>query len=315
MTGMFDSSRHRSTRVGPARFIAVVALLVVGLVAGRPEAAAEPLLNGQGLLWRIDTPDSQPSYLFGTIHLTDDRVTKLPPLVAKTLAAADSLTLELVMSPEVMARLGAAMQMTDGRRLDRILGPEMFAEVVAAGTRYGLFEGVLRQIEPWAVSAVLSAPPAEMARSMAGMPTLDQTLQDQAIAAGIPVYALETVEEQLAALGGLPEADQVTMLRHVLEDQPDIDRLIEELTQFYLARDLSGLYAWMMAQVSGADQVLYDRFLERIVDTRNQTMASRLTDRLAEGNAFIAVGALHLPGDAGILNLLGQRGHTISRVF
>ena len=56
-------------------------------------------------------------------------------------------------------------------------------------------------------------------------------------------------------------------------------------------------------------------FLRRLNDERNVTMVNRMAVRLAEGGAFIAVGALHLPGERGLVSLLTQAGYTVTRVY
>jgi uncharacterized protein len=75
-----------------------------------------------------------------------------------------------------------------------------------------------------------------------------------------------------------------------------------------LAREL-GFYTLLTEQMTAIEDDVYR------VDERNLRMVERMTDRLAEGGVFVAVGALHLPGERGILNLLAGRGYRISRVY
>ena len=56
-------------------------------------------------------------------------------------------------------------------------------------------------------------------------------------------------------------------------------------------------------------------YAERLLDIRNRLMVARMMPRLGEGNALVAVGALHLPGRRGILNLLAEEGYHIARVY
>jgi uncharacterized protein YbaP (TraB family) len=83
----------------------------------------------------------------------------------------------------------------------------------------------------------------------------------------------------------------------------------------YLARDIGAMMkAWRdsLAKLDPRDAAVLNA---RMLDERNHRMVRRMKVRLAEGNAFICMGALHLPGKAGILNLLRAQGYTVSVVY
>ena len=303
------------TTLSRASFATATALLALAAAALPASVRADTPAYGDGLLWRIETAGVKPSYLFGTIHLSDPRVTALPRPVTDALAAADSLHVELVLDGATQQQLASAMVLTGGRTLDGVIGKALFADVVAAAKPYGLPEPALRMFEPWAVMAMLSIPPEEMARTMSGQPSVDQILQNIATGYGIPVAALETVDEQVEALGGMSDADEIEMLRQTVEQQSMVAAMIEEMIGRYVARDVGGLHDFMLEQSVGDDPALLDRFLDRILDVRNRRMVDRMAAALAEGNAFVAVGALHLPGETGLLALLERRGHTVTRVY
>jgi hypothetical protein len=82
----------------------------------------------------------------------------------------------------------------------------------------------------------------------------------------------------------------------------------------YLDRDLEGLVL-LQQQYMYADSDIDDRFMLELVDKRNLRMVRRMQDVLAQGNAFIAIGALHLPGENGVLHLLEQQGFTVTPVY
>lgn len=290
---------------------------LVLLALARPAVAESQgsLLYGEGLLWRIETAGSEPSYLFGTIHLTDERVTKLPPPVVKALDNADSLTVELVLDDAAQRALALELRLQGDRSLDDILGPDLYADVLELTQPLGLFDAALKTLKPWAVMGVISMPPEELVRAAMGTLNVDQTLQQMATTRGVPVYGLESVAEQAAALGGMPEDDMVQVIRDSVEMRPQLHDFIEEMIGFYLALDLSGLHARMIEMSAGDDQALLDRFMERVLDRRNFLMVDRMAGVLDEGNAFVAVGAMHLPGENGLLNLLAQGGHDVTRVY
>lgn len=315
---MSQPRAHQSpSRTGAAvrRMAALVALFAVALAAA-PPAIAGSLLYGSGVLWRIEGQDMvPPSYLFGTLHLTDERVTNLPAAVTGAVARSTSMTVEVVSSPEKQAQVARMMLLTNGDRLDGIVGPELFAEVARASARYGLPANSVKMLKPWAITVTLSISRAELARQAAGRLPLDKSLSVDARARGVPVYGLETVEEQLNIFDSLDRADQIALLRQAVRDNPRIDEIANTITTYYLKRDLEGLLAWMAEQTAGRDRHLLDLFWSRFVNARNETMARRMRPRLKEGGAFIAVGALHLPGENGILNLLASQGYKLRRVY
>ena len=297
--------------------IAALCLAFVAFAIARPAIADQhgSLLNGQGLLWRIETAGSAPSYLFGTIHLTDDRVTKLPPPVVKALGESDSLTLEIVLDDAAQRALAQEIRLSGDRDLEDILGSDLYGQVLASTQTIGMFDGALRTLKPWVVMGMISLPPEEIARAATGHLNVDQTLQQMAIDRGMALHALETVAEQAAALGGMPESDMVRIISEVLAMQPELRDLLEELIGYYLAQDLGGFHTRTMEMSAGYDPDMLERFMERVLDRRNFLMADRMAGVLSEGKAFVAVGAMHLPGENGLLNLLEQRGHGITRVY
>ncbi len=295
--------------------VALAAFVLTVLLVGRLALAAGDLPNGQGLLWKIERAGLAPSYLFGTIHITDERVLDLPPAVEAAFGAARSATFEVIMTDELRMTMARAMVLRNGRTLESILSPELFREAAAAGARYGFGPEQLKYFKPWALAMFFSVPKAEFARSAMGAVPLDQWLQTEAQARGKPVYALETGDEQIALFNELSEADQLAMLESAIEDNARIEALFEDMTARYLARDVGGIYSEMLVQSQSMNKQLLEMFLLRFNDERNRTMIARMAERLAEGGAFIAIGALHLPGERGLVSLLQNQGYRVERAY
>ncbi|HEB66732.1 MAG TPA: TraB/GumN family protein, partial [Gammaproteobacteria bacterium] len=89
----------------------------------------------------------------------------------------------------------------------------------------------------------------------------------------------------------------------------------EKLTRAWLQRDLTALERISAEAMAGEDPDMVAAFDREVVIRRNHRMVTRMQPKLAEGAAFIAVGALHLPGKAGILNLLRQQGYRVTAVY
>jgi Uncharacterized protein conserved in bacteria len=305
-------------------FLIVLALLIVeshALQAGpqscpalpqprliAPESEIPPVPHGQGLLWKIELPGTRPSYLFGTIHLEDPRITTLPPPVRNAFDRAQSFSMEVIMHPAARATFAESIYMTGQTSLRDYLDGALFARLARlAKNHYAIPEHVLEHMKPWAVFTILSRPRPQTGR------VLDHELQDQALAQGKPVYGLETVEELIAALDGIPTDQQIKILVDTVCNYDLIAAQIEELTELYQKRDLAAMMA--LTARAHTDEILFEALINRIVYQRNERMVERITPRLAEGNAFIAVGAAHLAGTRGLLTLLEKRGLRVSPIY
>ncbi|UCH74912.1 MAG: TraB/GumN family protein [Rhodospirillales bacterium] len=294
--------------------IRTIALLIsVIAVAGVPAAASDEGYT-HGLLWRIEAASTSPSHLFGTMHSTDPAIATPGTALRRVLDGADSLTIEVVLDDTANATMARAMLLPEGNLLGEIAGPELWHRVAETGARYGAPAEFLQRFQPWAVQMIFSLPPAELRRQSEGGAHLDKVLQTRAVERGIPVHGLETVDEQIAALAGRPMDEQLALLDAAITLNPDIDAIFEDLKRLYLAGDLAGMRRMAREMTGGAPPELIDIYFDRLVRERNRRMADRMAERLAEGNALIAVGALHLYGDDGVLGLLAARGYTVTRV-
>lgn len=203
----------------------------------------------------------------------------------------------------------AGMFLQEGQNLSDILGPQLYRRSVEAARQRGVPEVALKLYKPWAVAMLFSMPPVETGQF------LDLVLYQRALEQGKPVAGLEAVSEQLALFDELPVADQVHLLRDALNNLDRLPIIFQRLLERYLQRDLKGLMTISDQLIPEGDQPFYQRFQARLLDQRNQRMVDRLEPSLAEGGLFVAVGALHLPGEQGMLRLLEQRGYRIVRIF
>jgi uncharacterized protein YbaP (TraB family) len=265
----------------------------------------------QGLLWRVEGSGAVPSHVFGTVHLADPRVTRLPPAVAREFERSRSLTLEAGLDSDAILALAGRMVFTDGRDLPGVAGAELFDRTARLTAGLGLPEALLRPFKPWAVAMLLSVPPQDPSS------VLDVVLGRLASEQGKPVLPLESLDEQVSVFEEMSLPDQVALLSQAVDEYEQLPRLTGRVIDAYLARDLAAL--WRISQESagaGADERrLNDVLMRRLLHERNDRMAERAEARLKEGGAFIAVGALHLYGSGGVLALLERRGWRITRVY
>ncbi len=229
--------------------------------------------------------------------------------------AAHVAVFELPDDPQGPALMTQAMMLSDGRQLDEILGPELFATVAQAATRYNLPPQALRPLKPWALSLFLVAPPAEMARKARGEKSLDEWLRSEAQRRGKPVHGLESYREQIAVFNEMTEAEQVAMVRDLVADSAKAENEFAALFQAYMKSDIGAILDQVNDMSGVSDQEAAERFRQRLIYDRNVTMVTRMQPYLADGQAFIAIGAAHLPGEGGVLDLLEKQGYRVTRVY
>jgi len=285
---------------------ALLAVVLFFLLAAITHADTD---RSHGLLWEISKTGQVPSHLFGTIHSEDPEVVDLPAPVRQVFDAANSVVLEMLMDNEAMMYSSTAMLMLDGRSLSDVLGMPLYKQVAEAIASRGIPELVLNRMKPWAVAVTLSTPVLETGQ------VLDLVLYQDALQQLKAVYGLETIREQLDLFDAMPESDQVTLLKDAIDNLPELDAMNADLLAVYKQRDLDGLLAINETSMQTGDQRLAKDFQQRVIIDRNHRMAERMQPYLQQGKAFVAVGALHLPGEEGLLNLLEQQGYTVRRVY
>jgi uncharacterized protein YbaP (TraB family) len=300
---MHNQAVFKVRRLDPAMLLAMVLFFLLAAVT---QADTD---RSHGLLWEISKAGQVPSHLFGTIHSEDPGVVALPAPVKQVFDASDSVVVEMLMDTEAMMYSSTAMLMLDGRSLSDVLGMPLYKQVSEAIASRGIPELVLNRMKPWAAAVTLSTPALETGQ------VLDLVLYQEALQQEKAVHGLETIQEQLDLFDSMPESDQVTLLRDAVDNLPELDAMNAELLAAYKQRDLAGLMAINEVSMQTGDQRLAQDFQQRVIEDRNHRMAERMQPYLRQGRAFVAVGALHLPGEEGLLNLLEQQGYTVRRVY
>jgi len=271
--------------------------------------SAQATSFSQGLLWKIERTGLAPSYVFGTMHTEDVRVLNLPKPVQGVFDGSQTYVMEAVLDEQALLAMSSAMLFSDGRLLKDVVPAPTYAKAVAAMTDYGLPEAAVQLMQPWALAITLSTP-----KPKTGM-VLDLSLMQQAIAQGKQTAGLETAQEQVGIFASLPMQEQVFLLEDVLKQLPGIQKMFAELHKTYLARDLAGLERMNAAQQALGNAKLGKKLTTQLIEQRNQRMVERMEPYFKTGKTFIAIGALHLPGQAGVLNLLVQKGYRVSVVY
>jgi uncharacterized protein YbaP (TraB family) len=287
------------------------AFLAGMLLAGLPAHARSERFT-RGLLWRVDKPGVAASHVFGTIHVPDPRVAELPALVRSRFESARSLMLEFVPDPYSRERFLEAAMFLDRQTLAEKIGAEDFERAVEHLAPIGLSREVVNKLKPWGVLLNLRNP----RRAEQGAP-LDTQLLELARARRLPLHQIEGVEEQIFTFDEFPMESQVALLKHTLAHRDELLELAERTLEAYLERDLAAIWRLREQFIARHPDIAAHQAVmtKRVVHDRSVVMAFRMQRELRRGGAFVALGALHLYGEKGVLALLEADGYRAEMVF
>lgn len=257
------------------------------------------------LLWEVKGKDlSAPSYVYGTMHTTDKRAFRFIPSVNSTFQSCKAFAMEVNPEDADPQMMMAAMKM-DSMKLRDLLTAEEYDEMRT------LFKQDLRMdlelfqsMKPFYVMSLIMQ--AKYGKQMAQ--AVDLHFHKMAKDQDMETYGLETMEEQLSAIDRVPLEEQAQMLLDALKTNGRKDPS-EKLIKYYAKGDLQ-----KMLQMAG-EMESSDEFNDGLVTERNYRMVERMIPLISQRPTFVAVGALHLPGEEGVLTLLEKEGYTVSPVL
>lgn len=257
------------------------------------------------LLWEISGNGlEKPSYLFGTIHLMckDDFVISEGVKNAFTQAEQIALEVDLDDPAEMQAFQMGMVDMTgfdykgnlsekDYNRLDEIMK-----------TNYGQGMEVMKVMKPF---GVMSALYSEL--MACGAPeSYELSFIQMAKGETKEVLGLESAASQVAIFDNIPVEEQMSWLTDMLSDNGEAQADWDEMVTNYKAQDLVALYASM------SESPEYAKYEKQLLDNRNEAWIPKIDQLAKDKSTFIAVGAMHLAGDNGVVKLLREAGYTVN---
>lgn len=293
--------------------------------------AVEGVPFARGLLWQA-RKGRQSMTLVGTYHFDDPRhaatLSRLEPFLA------DAAVLYVEAGPEEERRLTEAlaadptlMADPDGATLPERLSKAEWALLSEAMADRGVPAPAAARLRPWYVAVMLGVSPCMMRQiAESGAQGLDQRIVERAGARDVPVRALEPWDTVFTLFRDLTPDQELDMIRASLPAAAHGDDYAVTLAEAYFAGDVWTI--WEFGRIdayrdSGLDRAAVDAQMdlaeERLMTARNRSWIAPLTRAAAEaaprGRGIVAgFGALHLPGEGGVLRLLEQDGWSVTRL-
>ncbi|MEN8162975.1 MAG: TraB/GumN family protein [Acidobacteriota bacterium] len=298
------------------RLIVLVSLFAalsgsVGAADSLPDAQAAEPDQGRNFLWRAMGSNGTEVFLLGSIHALPEDAYPLAVEIDEAFASAHSVYFEVDMedTSALGGRMMAVGALPPEKRLSDVLDSETRDLLEAYLEKSGLSFGTVEAMKPWMAALVLTSIEL-MKAGFSADAGLDLHLAGRAHQEGKEVGAFETADYQIALFSEMDEDSSRAFLRYSLKDMDNVVSQLESLTE-----------AWKRGNVAELSVLLTESFsdepelFERLVTVRNLAWLPRVEELLkGDATAMVVVGALHLVGPGGLIEMLRDQGYRVEQL-
>lgn len=268
-------------------------------------------INAQKLenstLWKIEGNGlDKASYLFGTIHITCDAT--LENDVKKALDETTQLVLEIDMDdPEMQVKMMKGMYMKEGKTLENLVSEEDFQIIDSLFVNnMGMSIKMMQNVKPFFLMSMLYPKFLDCP-----MQSFEAELMKDATEQNEEIFGLETIEEQIQVFEDIPYEDQVKDLVRTAKDNLAYDKAnFAKLMSIYKDENISG----MLDLMNDDNYSSVSDYQDILLDNRNKNWIPKIKEFAESQATFFGVGAGHLAGENGVINLLREAGFTVTAV-
>ena len=266
--------------------------------------------SDRSLLWKISgNGTQQPSYLFGTMHILCAEDAKLSDSLKRVIGHCDQVYFEIDMTD--MAGMMAAMQymrMKDDKKLSDLLGPADYEKLKKYFETHPsmLPFSMLERFKPMLISSLLE----EAQFPCAATNGMEWVLMKEAKADNKKINGLETAAFQASLFDSIPYADQAKDLMKYIDSGEQYKKVSDTLRAAYIKQDLQQIES--LTQENSSE---YGHFMDLLLYDRNRRWVGMMQNLIPKKSLLFAVGAGHLPGKKGLINLLREKGYTVTAVM
>jgi uncharacterized protein YbaP (TraB family) len=265
--------------------------------------------NDHTVLWEISGNGlAQPSYLFGTMHILCAADARLSDSLLYAIGASSQVFFEVDMDnmAEVMG-VFRFIRMKDNKKLSDLLSAAEYERVKSyfAANPTILPLGMMERFKPYFIASLLSESkmPCESRKGM------EEVILQQAKKMNKPVNGLETMAFQASIFDSIPYEDQARELMRTIDSAGKEDRSMQQLIEVYRSQDLQAIEAITLQEDGGLSA-----YLDLFLYGRNAKWIPEMITAMKIGPSIFAVGAAHLPGDKGVIQLLRKAGFRLRPV-
>ena len=276
-------------------------------------------ISGNGL--------EKPSYIIGTHHLATvgfvEKINGVKEALTETEQVYGEVKWDAMANPDSLKAMQEKMMLPEGQTLKTILTPEQYKRLDAfmtaklgAGMSNPMVEAQMGKLSPMALVTQFQVLLFMMNHMGEFDPssTFDQYFQAQAQKNNLPCGGLETMSFQAQVLyGSTPMERQVEQLMCLIDNEQFNVQMLEEMTKAFYAQDLDALKKAMDLKLgTSCDSTPEEE--AALIDNRNADWLTKMPAIMKQAPTFFAVGAGHLLGEKGVLQLLRNAGYTVEGV-
>jgi uncharacterized protein len=258
------------------------------------------------LLWEITGNDlRQPSYLFGTMHVLCAEDAKLSDNLKSIIKKSEKVYFEIDMD-DMAQMMGALkyLRMNDGIKISDLLTKEEYAKLEAhfKKSKSPMPLSMLNRFKPYFISGLLS----EQTMNCQKKNGMEELIMKEAGTHDRPIFGLESVEFQASLFDSIPYEKQAKDLVQYIDSIDNYKQSTLELVDVYRKQDLDKMDTLMRKSDPGMNQ-----YMDLLLYGRNRKWVQQMPTIMREATMLFAVGAGHLPGEEGVINLLRKKGYTV----
>jgi hypothetical protein len=261
------------------------------------------------LLWRISGKGvTRPSYLFGTMHILCASDALLTDSLKAVIAACDEVYFEINLSDmSDMLNSIKYMRMNDSKKLSDLLKPDEYARVKDYFAKHSslLPFSMLERFKPMLISGLIE----EQGLDCQTTDGMELMIMKELKNEKKPVNGLETASFQAGLFDSIPYEQQAKELVNYIDSADENKKATRQLAELYIHQDLDSI-----GQLSDKDDPGMSGYMDLLLYNRNRKWARELDTLLPGKSLLIAVGAAHLPGKVGVIELLRREGYTVDPV-
>jgi uncharacterized protein YbaP (TraB family) len=263
---------------------------------------------GKGLLWEISGNGlKKKSYILGTIHIIPAKDYYFPKHYTKALKSTEKLVMEIDMMDLVGQMQVFTMSKMKNHQLKDFYDKETYEEITRVmRDSFNLDIEDFKDMKPIFVQQQLAT-----SEYLGGdTKSYELELTKMGLNMDKTFGGLETAKEQMLILDSIPLQEQADMLLESIRNISKENKELQTLVRFYKEQNLDSLNALFEKE----DHQLNDHE-NSLLGNRNRKWIPKIEEFLRSGPTFFAVGAGHLGGEQGVINLLRKKGYTLKAVL